>query len=60
MNEAGTPVVVVYGLAIPTTVQLTAAEIETLFGQNNIWADSGNVVKLIYRKAWEIALAQGE
>ena len=50
----------VYELATPITVQLTAAEIETLFGQNNIWADSGNVVKLIYRKAWEIALAQGE
>lgn len=49
-----------YELATPTTVQLTAAEVETLFGQNNVWADTGNVVKLTYRKAWEIALAEGE
>lgn len=33
----------VYELATPTTVQLTAAEVETLFGQNNIWADTGDV-----------------
>lgn len=56
---ANTPQVV-YELATPTTVQLTAAEIESLFGANNVWADTGNVVKLTYRKAWEIALAQGE
>lgn len=51
---------IVYELDTPTTVQLTAAEVETLFGQNNVWSSSGNVVKLTYRKAWEIALAQGE
>lgn len=50
-----------YEIETPLTVQLTAAEIETLFGQNNVWADTnGNIVKLTYRKAWEIALAQGE
>lgn len=49
-----------YELATPTTVQLTAAEVETLFGQNNVWCSSGNIIKLTYRKAWEIALAEGE
>lgn len=32
---------VVYELATPTTVQLTAQQVETLFGQNYIWADTG-------------------
>lgn len=57
---AANPTQFVYYLATPTTVQLTATEIESLFGANNVWSDSGNVVKLTYRKAWEIALAQGE
>ena len=48
----------VYELATPVEVDITAAEIMTLFGQNNVWADTGNVVKLTYRKAWEIALAE--
>lgn len=34
---------VVYPLATPTTVQLTAEEIDLLLGQNNIWASSGDV-----------------
>ncbi len=33
----------VYELATPTTVQLTAAEVELLLGQNSIWADTGDV-----------------
>ena len=32
----------VYELATPITVQLTAEEVTTLLGQNNIWADTGN------------------
>jgi hypothetical protein len=31
----------VYQLAQPTTVTLTATEVSTLLGQNNIWADCG-------------------
>ena len=42
------PITVVYELATPTTVQLTAAEVETVLGLNNIWADSGNVIELEY------------
>lgn len=34
---------VVYELAIPTTYQLTPAEITSLFGANNIWADCGGI-----------------
>ena len=33
---------IVYELATPTTVQLTAQEITTLLGQNNIFADCGD------------------
>lgn len=33
----------VYELATPITYTLTASEIRTLFGQNNIWADTGAV-----------------
>ena len=38
---------VVYPLATPTTVQLTAQQVELLIGQNNIWASSGNI-KVVY------------
>lgn len=34
---------VCYKLATPLTVQLTAQQISTLKGQNNIWADTGDV-----------------
>ena len=34
---------VCYELAEPLTVQLTANEISTVLGQNNIWADTGDV-----------------
>ena len=34
---------VVYKLATPTTVQLTAQQIELLQGTNNVWANSGDV-----------------
>lgn len=33
----------IYPLADPFTVQLTANEIKTLLGQNNIWADCGDI-----------------
>lgn len=39
----------VYSLATPTTVHLTPAQVTTLLKDNNIFADSGNIVKLIYR-----------
>ncbi len=39
----GTPLQVVYGLAEPKTYQLTPAEVTTLLGVNNIWADTGDV-----------------
>lgn len=34
---------VAYTLATPTTVQLTPTQVQTLLGQNNVWADSGDV-----------------
>ena len=37
-----------YKLATPQTVQLTANEISTLLGQNNIWADTGDA-EVTYR-----------
>ena len=37
------PLQIVYPLATPLTVNLTAQEIELLQGANNVWADSGDV-----------------
>ena len=39
---------VVYPLATSLTVQLTPAQLSTMLGENNIWADTGNV-SLTYR-----------
>jgi len=35
--------VVVYELATPTTIQLTPIEVKTILGQNNIFADCGDI-----------------
>ena len=32
-----------YELATPQTYQLTPQQIQTLYGDNNVWADSGDV-----------------
>ena len=40
---ASNPIQVVYELATPQTYQLTGQQIELLLGENNIFADSGNV-----------------
>ena len=41
---------VTYKLATPTTVTLTPTEVKTLLGNNNIFADSGNVNEVVYFK----------
>lgn len=38
-----------YELATPTTVQLTPTEVATLLGQNNIWADTGDILEVTIR-----------
>ena len=40
---ADNPVAVVYNLATPLTLSLTPAEVRTILGYNNIYADSGEV-----------------
>ena len=44
----GTPVAVCYKLATPQTYQLTPTEVMALLGQNNIWADCGDIENLVY------------
>jgi len=39
----------VYELATPITIPLTASQITTLLGVNNLWADTGNIESLTYR-----------
>lgn len=39
---ANNPTHICYVMAEPQTIQLTAQEVETLLGTNNIWADTGN------------------
>ena len=41
---------VCYGLATPTTYQLTPTQVRTLVGNNNIWADTGDVLSGKYFK----------
>ena len=40
--------IIVYDLATPQTYQLTPTQIATLLGENNVWADTGPVEKLVY------------
>ena len=40
---------IVYELATPMTYTLTAESVKTLLGDNNIFADTGDVLKLVYR-----------
>ena len=46
---------VVYPLATPQTYQLTPTEVQTLLGENNVWADSGDV-EITYRRDISIVL----
>ena len=39
----------VYELATPQTVQLTPTEVETVYKNNNVWANSGDIKVLVYR-----------
>lgn len=50
--------IVVYELATPTTVQLTPTEVRTLLGNNNIFADTGNINELVYFKTGCEAIAR--
>lgn len=45
----------VYELATPTTYQLTPTEVNTLLGENNVWADSGDV-EITYRRDISIVI----
>ena len=40
---ASNPLQIVYPLADPQTYSLTGQEISTLLGENNVWADSGDI-----------------
>ena len=39
---------IVYDLAVPVEYQLTPVQVNSLAGQNNIWADTGDIISLIY------------
>lgn len=42
-EQAGYPVQICYPLATPFEIALTPTQIATLVGQNNVWADAGDV-----------------
>ena len=44
------PFYICYKMSTPTIYTLTASQIRTLFGQNNIWADAGDIIKCDYWK----------
>ena len=43
------PVQIVYELATPQTYQLTPVQVACLLGQNNVWADCGDVDEVQYK-----------
>ena len=43
-----TPIQVCYKLETPTTYQLTPTQVNSLLGSNNVWADTGKIIKLEY------------
>ena len=43
----------VYSLATPITYDLTAPQIATLLGMNNVWADTGDILSLAFGEAEE-------
>ena len=50
-SAGGTPTTgaqVVYKLATPVTYNLTPTEVRTLLGENNLWANTGDVKTLVY------------
>ena len=47
----GTPVTCVCGISAPQVIQLSATELATLAGQNNVWADTGNINTITYRES---------
>ena len=49
LNNAGTPLQIVYKLATPITYQLTPTQIEMLMRNNTVWSDAG-VVTLNYAR----------
>lgn len=57
LYAAQTPIELVAILTAPQTYQLTAAEITTLLGQNNVWADTG-AISLTYAADTETYISE--
>lgn len=49
---------VVYTLSTPTTTTLTPTEVATVLGYNNIYGDTGDIIKLVYFKTGCEAIAR--
>ena len=49
---------VVYPLATPITIQLTPTQVRTLLGQNQIYANTGNINKIVYFKTGSETVAR--
>ena len=55
---ASNNVTVVYLLTTPQAYPLTAESVKTLLGDNNIFADTGDVLELVYRADVELYIAK--
>lgn len=49
INDVLSGTSIVYKSTTPVTYHLSAPQVKTLLGQNNIWADTGDILKLTYR-----------
>lgn len=45
----GTPLTICYELKTPTTIQLDSEEVQAIIGNNNIYADTGDIINLKYQ-----------
>ena len=57
MYANGTPLQLCYKTTEPTTIQLTPTQVSSLLGNNNIWADSGDV-DVVYIRDLNLFLTQ--
>lgn len=48
---------ILYELAEPISIHLTASQITTLLGQNNVWADCGDISNLVYYVGMDFLIA---
>ena len=53
----GTPIQFALLLTNPTVIQLSSADVQSIVGNNNVYADTGNVTELEYKITVGLAIS---